>query len=154
MKTNAVRLLEAQNIPFELRQYEIGEAHFSAEKVAELVGLPPERVFKTLITLGDRSGPLLVLMPAGTDLDLRLLAKASNNKKVEMAPLKEVLALTGYERGAVSPLGTRRKYPTYIEETVELWDSVAFSAGVKGLQIVMGPEDLIRVTQAQVAPLV
>ena len=154
MKTNAVRLLEAKGIDFELRTYEIGDEHFSAEQVADLVGMAPERVFKTLVTIGDRTGPMLALIPAGTELGLKLLARASGDKKVELAPLKQVLPLTGYARGSVSPLGIKRRYPIFIEETVELWETVALSAGVKGLQIVIAPQDLVTVTEAQVKALV
>jgi Cys-tRNA(Pro)/Cys-tRNA(Cys) deacylase len=154
MKTNAVRILEAQGINFELRTYTIDDQHFSAEQVAELVGLPYERVFKTLITIGDQSGPILALVPAGTDLDLKLLAEASGDKKVELAPLKRVLELTGYERGSVTPLGIKRKYPVYVEETAILWETVALSGGKKGLQIVLKPGDLIDVLDAKLVPLV
>ena len=154
MKTNAVRLLEAQGIEFELRTYEIADEHFSAEQVADLVDLPYERVFKTLITLGDRSGPIFALVPAGTDLDLKSLANASGDKKVELAPLKRVLELTGYERGSVTPLGMKRKYPVFLEETAILWKTIALSGGMKGLQIVLKPQDLIRVLDARLADLI
>jgi Cys-tRNA(Pro)/Cys-tRNA(Cys) deacylase len=154
MKTNAVRLLDAQGVEYQLRTYEIEDEHFSAEQVADLVGMPYERVFKTLITLGDRSGPILALVPAGTDLDLKLLASASGNKKVELAPFKQVLDLTGYERGAVTPLGVKRTYPVFIEETAILWETIALSGGMKGLQIVIKPQDLIEVLDARLADLV
>ena len=154
MKTNAVRLLEAQGIEFELRTYVIEDEHFSAEQVADLVGLPHERVFKTLITIGERSGPIFALVPAGTDLNLKLLATASGDKKVELAPLKRVLELTGYERGSVTPLGVKRNYPVYIEETAILWETVALSGGKKGLQIVLNPQDLVEVLKAELAALV
>jgi Cys-tRNA(Pro)/Cys-tRNA(Cys) deacylase len=148
MKTNAVRLLEAAGIAFELRTYDIDDEHFSAEEVAELVDLSYERVFKTLITLGDRNGPILALVPAGTDLNLKSLANASGDKKVELAPLKRVLELTGYERGSVTPLGIKRKYPVYIEESAILWETIAVSGGMKGLQIVLRPQDLIDLLDA------
>lgn len=154
MKTNAVRMLEAQGIEFELRTYVIDDEHFTAEQVAELVKLPYERVFKTLITIGDRSGPILAMVPAGTDLDLKLLAEASGDKKVELAPLKRVLELTGYERGSVTPLGIKRTYPVYIEETAILWETIALSGGKKGLQIVLKPQDLIDVLQARLSALI
>lgn len=154
MKTNAVRLLEAQGIDFVLRTYAVDDEHFSAEQVAELVDLPHERVFKTLITLGDRTGPILAMVPAGTDLDLKLLAKASGDKKVELAPLKQVLELTGYERGSVTPLGIKRKYPIFIEETAILWETIALSGGMKGLQIVLPPRDLLDILEAKLAALI
>lgn len=153
MKTNAVRLLERAGIAHELRQYYLGETQFSAVQVAAKLDMPSERVFKTLITHGDNTGHLFALIPAGTELNLRALAAASGNKRVEMAPLRDVLALTGYVRGAVTALATKRSYPVFIDESVELWPAVAISAGARGLQIVLAPQDLVRITDAQIADL-
>jgi Cys-tRNA(Pro)/Cys-tRNA(Cys) deacylase len=154
IKTNAVRLLDQAGIAYELRPYEVDENDLSAESVAVKVGLPPEQVFKTLITQGDVTGYLFALLPAGTELDPRLLAKASGNKKVEVVPLRDVQAVTGYLRGGVSPLAAKKPYPVFIDETVQLWDTVSISAGMRGLQILMAPDDLVRITAATLADLI
>ena len=153
VKTNAMRVLERAGIPFEVREYELDEEHFSAERVAALVGMAPETVFKTLIAHGDKTGYLFALIPAGTELDLRSLASVSGNKRVELAPLRDVLELTGYVRGAVTPLAAKRAYPVFVDETVELWPQVALSGGQRGLQLVLAPADLIRITAAQLADI-
>jgi len=153
MKTNAVRLLERAGIPFELRSYRVDDDHLSAEKVAAALELQPEMVFKTLITQGDRTGYLFGLIPAGTELDLKQLADSSGNKRVEMVPLRQVLELTGYMRGAVTPLATKRAYPVFIDETVELWPMVSISGGMRGLQILLAPADLLRVTSARLVDI-
>src|SRR6476661_6552694 len=147
-KTNAVRALDKAGIAYELRAYAIDEADLSAERAAAKLGMAPETVFKTLLTRGDRSGPVLACIPAGTELDLRALGEASGNKRVEMVPLREVLDLTGYMRGAVTPLATKKPYPVFIDETAELWPVVGISGGLRGLQILLAPADLIRVTGA------
>src|SRR5262245_31114189 len=152
-KTNAVRALDRSGVAYELREYEIDEADLSAERAAAKLGMEPETVFKTLITRGDRTGPLLACIPAGTELDLRALGEASGNKRVEMIPLKEVLDLTGYIRGAVTPLAVKKPYPVFIDETVELWPIVGISGGMRGLEILLDPADLIRVTGATLADI-
>ncbi len=152
-KTNAIRALDRAGISYELRQYEIDEADLSAERAAIKLGMASETVFKTLIAYGDKSGPVLALVPAGTAIDLRLLADASDNKRVELTPLREVLELTGYMRGAVTPLAVKRPYPVFIDETVELWPIVGISGGVRGLEILLAPTDLIRVTGARLADI-
>jgi Cys-tRNA(Pro)/Cys-tRNA(Cys) deacylase len=153
MKTNAVRLLERAGIPFELRSYRVVDDHLSAEEVAAALAMPPEMVFKTLITQGDRTGHLFALIPAGTELDLKQLAESSGNKRVEMVPLRQVLELTGYIRGAVTPLAAKRAYPVFIDETVELWPMVSISGGMRGLQILLAPADLLRVTSARLVDI-
>jgi Cys-tRNA(Pro)/Cys-tRNA(Cys) deacylase len=152
-KTNAVRVLDKAGVTYELRQYQIDESDLSAERAAAKLGMAPETVFKTLITRGDRTGPLLALIPAGTELDQRALGEASGNKRVEMAPLREVLDLTGYMRGAVSPLAVKKPYPIFVDETVELWATVGISAGMRGLELLLAPADLISVTQATLADI-
>lgn len=154
LKTNAARLLDQARIPYELRPYEVDESDMSAESVAAKIGLPQEQVFKTLIAQGDVTGYLFALLPAGTELDPRLLAKASGNKRVEVVPLRDVQAVTGYIRGGVSPLGAKKAYPVYIDETMQLWDIVSISAGMRGLQILLAPDDLIRATSAVLADLI
>lgn len=148
-KTNAIRILEKTDISYEIREYDIDDSVLAAERVAEVLGFKPEQIFKTLILRGDRSGPMIALAPAGTEIDLRALALASGDKRVEMVPLREVRALTGYERGAVTPLGIQRSYPVFIDETVELWDRVGISGGSKGLEILLAPSDLLLVTDAK-----
>lgn len=145
-KTNAARILDAAGIHYELRGYEVDENDLSAPRVAEKVGLPPEQVFKTLVARGDRSGVLLACIPANTELDLKALASASGNKKVDLVPVKEVLSLTGYIRGGVSPIGGRKPYPFYLDETADLWDVISVSAGVRGCQMLIAPDDLAKIT--------
>ena len=149
VKTNAVRILESAAICYELREYKVDEEDLSAPHVAEAIGMPPEQVFKTLVARGDRTGVLLACIPANAELDLKALAAASGNKKVEMAPLKEVLALTGYVRGGVSPVGTKKPYPVFLEETADLFDVISVSAGVRGCQMLVAPDDLASVVGLQ-----
>src|SRR5437588_9418115 len=146
-KTNAARILDAAGVHYELREYEVDEDDLSARRVAEKIGMPPEQVFKTLVARGDREGVLMACIPANTELDLKAVAAASGNKKVELVAVKEVLGLTGYIRGGVSPVGTRKPYPFYLDETADLWDAISVSAGTRGRQMLLAPDDLLRVTQ-------
>lgn len=145
-KTNAARMLDAAGVHYELREYEVDEDDLSAPRVAEKIDMPPEQVFKTLVARGDRSGVLMACIPANTELDLKALAAASGNKKVELVAVKEVLGLTGYIRGGVSPIGVRKPYPFYLDETADLWDVISISAGVRGCQLLLAPDDLARLT--------
>ena len=147
-KTNAVRMLDRAGIHYELREYQVDENDLSAPHVAEAVGMPPAQVFKTLVARGDRTGVLLACIPGDAELDLKALAAASGNKKVELVALKEVLALTGYVRGGVSPLGGKKPYPVYLDETAVLWDVISVSAGMRGLQMLLAPADLVRIAEA------
>ena len=146
-KTNAARLLDSAGIHYELREYQVDEDDLSAPHVAEMIGMPPEQVFKTLVARGDRSGVLMGCIPANTELDLKALANASGNKKVELVAVKEVLPLTGYIRGGVSPVGTRKPYPLYLDETADIWDIISVSAGMRGCQMLLAPDDLARATE-------
>lgn len=148
-KTNAARILDAAGIHYELREYQVDEDDLSAPRVAEKIGLPPEQVFKTLVARGDRNGILMACIPANTELDLKALAAASGNKKVDLVPVKEVLGLTGYIRGGVSPIGARKPYPFYLDETADLWDVISVSAGVRGCQMLIAPDDLARVASGR-----
>ncbi len=148
-KTNAVRLLEQAGVRYELREYAINKDDLSAPRVAEAIGLPPEQVFKTLVARGDRTGVLLACIPGASELDLKALASASGDKKVELVPVKEVLPLTGYVRGGVSPVGTRKAYPLFLDETADLWDTISVSAGVRGCQMLIAPDDLARTADAR-----
>jgi len=140
-------------VRYELREYEVDEADLSAPHVADAIGMPPEQVFKTLVVRGDRNGVLLACIPANSELDLKALASASGNKKVELVAVKEVLGLTGYIRGGVSPIGAKKPYPLYLDETAELWDVISVSAGLRGLQMLLSPADLARITIAGIAAI-
>lgn len=153
VKTNAMRLLESAGIEYELRTYLFDQEDISAERVAALLSMAPEQIFKTLVVRGDNSGPMLVLAPAGTEIDMRALARSSGDKRVEMAHQREVLGLTGYVRGAVTPLGIPRNYPVFIEETAILWDQIGISAGAKGIELTLAPADLVHITSAQLADI-
>jgi Cys-tRNA(Pro)/Cys-tRNA(Cys) deacylase len=148
-KTNAARMLDSAGIQYELREYEVDENDLSAPHVAAAIGMPADQVFKTLVARGDRTGVLMACIPANTELDLKALAAASGNKKVELVPVKEVLPLTGYIRGGVSPVGTRKPYPLYLDETADVWDLISVSAGVRGCQMLLAPNDLARAVDAQ-----
>lgn len=153
MKTNAVRLLEAAEIRFELREYEVDESDLSATTVAAKVGLPAEQVFKTLVARGDKTGVLLAVVPGDAQLDLKALAKATGNKRVDVVTLKEVQPLTGYIRGGVTAIGGKKDYPVCIDETAELFDIISISAGVRGTQVLLAPSDYIRITKAAIAAI-
>lgn len=147
-KTNAARILDAASVSYELREYAVDEEHLAATQVAEAIGLHPEQVFKTLVARGDRTGVMMAAIPANAELYLKALAAASGNKKIELVPMKEVLALTGYVRGGVSPVGAKKAYPIYLDETAILWDVISVSAGIRGCQMLIAPDDLIGVTGA------
>jgi Cys-tRNA(Pro)/Cys-tRNA(Cys) deacylase len=153
MKTNAARLLDRLGVSYELREYQVDENDLSAERVARQIGLPAEQVFKTLVVRGDRRGVLLAVVPGDAELDLRALARAADDRRVEMVPLKEVQPLTGYIRGGVTALACKKEYPVYIDETCELYDVISISAGVRGTQILIAPQDYLRVTHATPAEL-
>ena len=153
MKTNAARILDALGIRYELRDYPVDEEDLSAESVARKVGLPPEQVFKTLVCTGDRSGVMFAVVPADAQLDFKALAKLSGDRAAGTVPLREVQPLTGYVRGGVTVLGAKKEYPVYADETIELFDVVSVSAGVRGTQILIAPADYLRAAKAKVGPL-
>ena len=153
MKTNAARILDALGIRYELRDYQVDEDDLSAESVARKVSLPPEQVFKTLVARGDRNGVCLAVVPGDAQLDLKALAKLSGDRKVETVALKEVQPLTGYIRGGVTVLGCRKDYPAYADETIELFEVISISAGVRGTQILLAPADYLRATKATVGSI-
>ncbi|PTL80406.1 Cys-tRNA(Pro) deacylase [Vitiosangium sp. GDMCC 1.1324] len=153
MKTNAARLLDSLGIRYELRDYEVDPEDLSAETVAAKVGLPAEQVFKTLVARGDRTGVLMAVVPGNGELDLKALARLSGDRKVDTVPLKELQPLTGYIRGGVTAIGGKKTYPVFVDETLELFDVVAVSAGVRGTQIVLAPADYLKVTQGKVGPI-
>ncbi len=153
MKTNAARALDRLEIRYSLREYDAGDDHLNAEEVAARVGLSPAQVWKTLVVRGDRSGVLLAVVPGDAALDLKSLAKLSGDRHCETVPLKEVEPLTGYVRGGVTALACKRAFPTFVDETLELFDQVSVSAGVRGTQIVMAPNDYLRATGGRLGPI-
>lgn len=153
MKTNAVRILEKLGVDYELREYQVDPDDLGAEKVARAIGLPPEQVFKTLVVRGDRSGVLLAVVPADSEMDLKALARLSGDRRVELVPLKDVQALTGYIRGGVTALACKKDYPVYADQQIRAHDRIAVSAGMRGMQIVLAPDDYLRAVKATVGTL-
>jgi Cys-tRNA(Pro)/Cys-tRNA(Cys) deacylase len=152
-KTNAVRLLDRLHIAYSIREYEIDPDDLAAETVAAKIGLPPEQVFKTLVARGDRHGICMGVIPGNAELDLKALAAASGNRKIQLVPVKELQALTGYIRGGVTALAGKKDYPVYADKTIELFDVISISAGTRGMQILLSPAGYLKVTNAVVAPL-
>jgi len=160
-KTNAARLLDQMGIHYELREYEVDPNDSAAETVAAKIGLPPQQVFKTLVARGepgkdrskDRSGIIMAVIPGDQELNLKALATAAGERKIQLVPVKELQALTGYVRGGVTALAAQRDFPVYVDETIELFDRVSISAGIRGLQILIAPADYLRATQATIAAL-
>jgi Cys-tRNA(Pro)/Cys-tRNA(Cys) deacylase len=153
MKTLAARMLDQWQIRYELRAYEVNEDEMDAISVARKVEMPPAATFKTLVARGDKTGVVMACIPGDAELDLKKFAAVTGNKKVELVAVKEIQALTGYLRGGVSPLGSKKKYPLYLDETALLHESISVSAGQRGLQIIIAPEDLQRAAQATLADL-
>jgi len=141
-KTNAIRIIESHKILFNTVSYEVDENDLSGETVAKKINANPDSVFKTLVCIGDKSGHIVFCIPVTQELNLKKAAIASGNKKVEMIKLKDLLPLTGYIRGGCSPVGMKKLFPTYIDETAQLFQEIYVSAGVRGTQIKMNPEDL------------
>ena len=152
-RTNVMRLLDAAGIAYETREYPWQEDDLSGTHAAQELGMPPEQVFKTLVARGDKTGPLVFCIPVEENLDLRKAASASGNKRVEMLPLRELTGLTGYQRGGCSPIGMKKKFPTCIDETAVLFDSIGVSAGMRGAQILLSPQALADYIGAQFAEL-
>ena len=152
-KTNVARLLDKAKVPYELIPYEVDENDLSAVHVAASLGEDIEQVFKTLVLRGDKTGHFVCVIPGEHEVDLKMAAKASGNKKCEMLPLKELLPTTGYIRGGCSPIGMKKHFPTYIHDTCLSFPYIYVSAGVRGLQIKLPPQDLIREARAEVCAL-
>jgi Cys-tRNA(Pro)/Cys-tRNA(Cys) deacylase len=153
MKTNAMRILDTLGISYEIREYEVDPDDLSAERIARDIGLPAEQVFKTLVARGDRHGVLLAVVPADGEVDFKALARLSNNRTVELVALKEVQPLTGYIRGGVTALAGKRDWPVYVDEQMQLFDAVAVSAGVRGAQMVLAPDDYLLATGATIGAI-
>lgn len=152
-KTNAVRLLEQKKITFDTREYEYSDKHAAALETANALGIDENQVFKTLVTVGNKTGPVVAVIPGNKTLDLKKLAKASGNKKIEMLPMKELEGLTGYIHGGCSPVGMKKLFPTYYAKEAEIFDTIHVSAGRRGLQMSVSPEDLLNVTHGKYADL-
>ena len=152
-KTNVMRLLEAAGIEFDTAEYEWSEDDLSGTHAADVMGMDHDSMFKTLVLSGDKTGHIVCCIPVDEELDLKKVAKASGNKKVEMIHVKELLPLTGYIRGGCSPIGMKKPFPAFVHESALLWDTVYVSAGVRGLQICIDPQALIDYIGAGIYPL-
>jgi Cys-tRNA(Pro)/Cys-tRNA(Cys) deacylase len=153
VKTNAARILDGLGVQYRLADYEVDPDDLEAESVARKIGMPAEQVFKTLVARGDRQGVCLAVVPGNAMLDLKALAKLTGDRKVDTVSLKEVQPLTGYIRGGVTALACKKDYPVFVDETFELFDEVAVSAGVRGTQIVLAPADYLRAVGATVGAI-
>ncbi|HEX2869044.1 MAG TPA: Cys-tRNA(Pro) deacylase [Ignavibacteriales bacterium] len=152
-KTNAIRILESQGVKHSTVSYEYNEQELDAISVADKIGAEHESVFKTLVARGDKTGIAVFCIPANAELNLKKAAHVSGNKSIEMIKVKELLPLTGYIRGGCSPIGMKKSYPTYIDETAEIFDEIYVSAGVRGTQIKINPRELKEITGAGFADL-
>lgn len=148
-KTNAARILDEAQIAYEIKEYEVDLENLDAVHVAHSVGMPAGQIFKTLCVRGDKTGIVFAVIRGDGELNLKALAKASGNKKTELVHLKEVLPLTGYIRGGVSPIGAKKHYDVYLDSTAENWPQIAVSAGLRGLQLLLAPSDLLKVTKGR-----
>lgn len=154
MLTNALRRIQAAGIPVSTLRYPADEEHCDAAKVAVALGMDPDRVFKTLVLVGDRGGPFVAIVPGSQEVDLKKAAVASANKSVHLLPLRELEPLTGYLRGGCSPVGMKKRLPSYLDETALLWDTISVSAGSRGLQMLIAPKDLLDLCSASLADLI
>ena len=152
-KTNAVRLLDKAGITYELIPYEVDESNLAAEHVAEQLGQNIEQVFKTLVLRGDKNGLFVCVIPGNFEVDLKVAAKISGNKNCDLIPMKELLPNTGYIRGGCTPIGMKKPYPTFIHESALLYDHIYISAGLRGLQLRISPQDLLDFTGAEIYPI-
>ena len=154
VKTNAMRILERQGISYEPLYYDLGDQKFSGAAVAELSGIPAEQSFKTLTARSGRQGIIVFVIPVNAELDLKLAAQAAGEKKIEMVAVKELLGLTGYIRGEVSPVGMKKLYPTFIDITASNQALIAVSAGKKGASMILAPQALATLLQARFVGLI
>ena len=149
VRTNAMRLLDAENIKYRTAEYEYDENDLSGVKVARSLNMPEEMLFKTLVTKGDKNGYNVFCIPVAEELDLKKAAHCTKNKKIEMLHVKDLLSVTGYIRGGCSPIGMKKKFPTFIDESAILFDEISISAGVRGCQIIANPEDIAKYVDAE-----
>ncbi|MBO5274949.1 MAG: Cys-tRNA(Pro) deacylase [Clostridia bacterium] len=150
-KTNAMRMLDAAKIPYSIFEYEVDESDLSGTHIASQIGLPEEQVFKTIVLRGDKRGLSVFCVPVACEIDLKKAAKITGDKKIEPVHVKELLSLTGYIRGGCSPIGMKKKFPTYIDETAILFEEITVSAGVRGCQLLLKVDDLVAFTEAELA---
>ena len=152
-KTNAMRRLDAAKIPYETLTYTVDENDLSGMHIAEQLGFPPEKMFKTLVAKGDRTGPLVFCIPVACEIDLKKAATITGNKKIEMVHVKDLLALTGYIRGGCSPIGMKKAFPTYVDESALEFDEITVSSGTRGAQLLLNRAALLQFIQAKTADL-
>lgn len=154
IKTNAMRMLDRAKIEYEAIFYEVDESDLSGTHVADSVGLPYSQVFKTLVAKGDKNGLCVFCIPVDKEIDLKLAAVASGNKKVEMIAVKDLLNLTGYIRGGCSPVGMKKQFPTYFDEAITLHEKITISAGIRGCQLLLKSDKLIEFTKAEIKKII
>lgn len=152
-KTNVMRLLDAAKIPYEAKEYPVDENDLSGSHAADLMGVDHGSVFKTLVLKGEKTGYMVCCIPVDGEVDLKKAAKAAGDKKAEMLPMKELLPVTGYIRGGCSPIGMKKKFPTYLDRSAEKYEKIAVSAGMRGVQVILSPADLGRYVGAEMADL-
>ncbi len=154
MTTNAMRILKALGVSFTVAEYPAGDAHLDAVSVARVLGVQPEIVFKTLVARSEKAEPLVFCIPGPSELDFKKAARAAGAKKVDLVPLRDLTPLTGYVRGGCSPIGMKKKYPTWIDEIALVYDRIYVNAGARGLQLIISPAELCRAADARTADLV
>lgn len=153
IKTNAMRMLTSAKIPFEVLEYVVDENDLSGVHIAEQLNFPPKQMFKTLVARGDKTGPLVFCIPVAEEINLRAAASITGNKKIEMIHVKDLLALTGYIRGGVSPIGMKKKFPTFIDESAMNFDKITVSSGTRGAQLLLDRAALVEFVQAKTVKL-
>lgn len=152
-KTNAVRLLDQKKIAYDLSEFPIDKEHIDAVKVAHLLHVSESMIYKTLVTVGKNTGPVVAVIPANSELDLKKLAQVSGNKKIEMLPMKALEETTGYIRGGCSPIGMKKLFPTFVADTAQALPKIYVSAGKRGMQISIAPQEVVKVTNGQFADI-
>lgn len=153
VKTNAMRMLDKAKIEYRTKEYEVDENDLSGSHAADMMGVDHGSVFKTLVLKGEKTGYLVCCIPVDAELDLKKTARAAGDKKVEMIPMKDLLAVTGYIRGGCSPIGMKKQFPTFVEESAVLYDEIAISAGLRGQQILISPQTLVTFIRGKFASL-
>jgi Cys-tRNA(Pro)/Cys-tRNA(Cys) deacylase len=153
-KTNAMRILDSNNISYSLNEYDVDENDLSGISVAVKIGADTDSVFKTLVASGDKNGTFVFCIPVSQELDLKKAASVSENKKIELVKVKDLLNLTGYIRGGCSPIGMKKKFPVFIDETAQLFDEIYVSAGIRGMQIKLSPSSLADLIEARFCDLI
>ena len=153
IKTNAMRMLSAAKIAFEVMEYEVDENDLSGIHIADQIGFPREQVFKTLVAKGDKTGPLVFCIPCAAELDLKKAAALTGNKKIEMVAVKDLLGLTGYIRGGCSPIGMKKKFPTWVDESCMNFEKITVSSGARGAQLLLDRASLLQFVQGKTSDL-